>query len=96
MSKNKKPGFIERMAESIGIIPNLHREEDKPVERLTDPGKLTKFPPPEKWDDWVEYEAKAWPKVEKKNYTMLKKEPQKNKENRRVNTNATYTWKSID
>lgn len=67
----RKHTIIERIAEKLRLIPNLHQEEAPPVERLTEPGKLTKFPPPEKWDDWVEYEAKAWPKVEKKHYTIV-------------------------
>jgi anaerobic selenocysteine-containing dehydrogenase len=67
----RKHTIIERIAEKLRIIPNLHKEEAPPVERLTEPGKLTQFPPPEKWDDWVEYEAKAWPRVEKKHYTIV-------------------------
>ena len=67
----RKHSFIERVAESVGIIPKLHGNGETPVERLTEPGKLTKFPPPEQWDDWVEYEAKAWPLLEKKHYTIV-------------------------
>ena len=26
------------------------------------PDQLTAAPPPERWDDWVEYDAKAWPR----------------------------------
>jgi len=66
----RKPSLIERIAEQLRIIPNLHQEEiDLP--RLTEPGDLTKFPPPEKWDDWTEYEATAWPRHEKKHYTIV-------------------------
>ncbi len=66
----RKPSLIERIAEQLRIIPNLHQEEiDLP--RLTEPGDLTKFPPPDKWDDWTEYEATAWPRREKKHYTIV-------------------------
>ncbi|MBL7794590.1 MAG: molybdopterin-dependent oxidoreductase [Saprospiraceae bacterium] len=66
----RKPSLIERIAEQLRIIPNLHQEEiDLP--RLTEPGDLTKFPPPEQWDDWTEYEATAWPRHEKKHYTIV-------------------------
>lgn len=68
---HKKPSFIEKIAEKIGLIPDLHKEQPQPVERLTEKGKLTKFPPMEQWNDWVEYEATAWPKVEKKHYTIV-------------------------
>jgi anaerobic selenocysteine-containing dehydrogenase len=67
----KKPSLIEKIAESLRLIPNLHKNGEAPLDRLTDPGKLTKFPPPEQWDDWVEYEAKAWPKKEKKHYSIV-------------------------
>ena len=68
----KKPSFIEKIAESLGIIPNLHKKEtEAPVDRLMEPGDLTKFPPMDQWDNWTEYEAKAWPKKEKKTYTIV-------------------------
>src|SRR5205085_9480286 len=39
--------------------------------RLTEPGDLTNYPPPDQWDNWVEYEATAWPKKVKKNYSIV-------------------------
>lgn len=67
----KKPSIIERIAESLRLIPNLHQEEVPAEPSLMEEGKLAQFPPPEKWDDWVEYEAKAWPKKEKKHYSIV-------------------------
>jgi anaerobic selenocysteine-containing dehydrogenase len=32
---------------------------------------LETFPPMEKWDDWVEYDAKAWPRKVEKRYTLV-------------------------
>lgn len=69
---SKKRSFIEKFAEGIGIIPNLNKAEtEAPVKRLTEEGVLTNFPPPEEWDDWVEYEATAWPRKEKKHYRIV-------------------------
>lgn len=68
---NRKHTLIERMAEKIGLIPNLHQEEEAPLDRMNDGPDLDKFPPPDKWDDWVEYEAKAWPRREKKHYSIV-------------------------
>ncbi len=66
----KKVSFIERMAEKLGIIPDLHKDEgDAPVPRLTPEGKLTNFP--DRLDDWEEYEAKAWPVRKKRRYTIV-------------------------
>jgi len=70
MSEHTKPSLIEKIAESIGLIPNLH-EEDIPIQALAEPGSLVKFPPPEKWDNWEEYEAKGWARKEKKKYTIV-------------------------
>ncbi len=41
------------------------------IPRLTPPGKLTSYPPPEKWDDWVEYDAKRWPERVLRHYTIV-------------------------
>jgi anaerobic selenocysteine-containing dehydrogenase len=67
----RKHTLIERIAEKIGLIPNLHKEEEAPLDRMNDGPELSKFPPPEKWDDWVEYEAKSWPRREKKHYSIV-------------------------
>ncbi len=32
---------------------------------------LESFPPPEKWDDWVEYDSKAWPRKVEKRYQLV-------------------------
>ncbi|QQS42383.1 MAG: molybdopterin-dependent oxidoreductase [Acidobacteriota bacterium] len=67
-----KPSFIESVAEKLGIIENLHPQEaPEALPRLTEPGDLTNYPPPDKWDDWTEYEAKSGLKREKKNYTIV-------------------------
>lgn len=70
MAKSHKPSLIEKIAESIGLIPNLHKEKSG-LASLTEPGHLVRFPPPEKWDDWQEYEAKGWSKKEKKSYRIV-------------------------
>jgi anaerobic selenocysteine-containing dehydrogenase len=41
------------------------------VERAAPPGKLTGFPPPEKWDDWVEYDPKRWPEKVARHYSIV-------------------------
>lgn len=32
---------------------------------------LESFPPPDRWNDWVEYESKAWPKKVEKHYALV-------------------------
>src|SRR5216684_2039371 len=34
-------------------------------------GELATYPPPERWDDWVEYESKAWPAREPRRYMLV-------------------------
>jgi anaerobic selenocysteine-containing dehydrogenase len=74
----KKPSFIENLAEKIGLIPNLHKEgyqemqqdmrhfSDEEVAQM-----YQNFPPPEKWDNWIEYDSTAWPRKVKKTYQIV-------------------------
>ena len=71
MAYKHKPSVIEKIAESLRIIPGLHEMEDAQIPRITEPGDLTSYPPPEKWDNWEEYEAKGWARREKKNYSIV-------------------------
>ena len=71
MPSGHKPGFIETIAEKLHIIDNLHDESAPGLPRLTEPGDLTDYPPPERWDDWIEYEAKGWPQKEEKHYSIV-------------------------
>lgn len=34
-------------------------------------GRLTNYPPPERWDDWVEWDGKAWPKKVARRYMLV-------------------------
>src|SRR6185295_568114 len=33
--------------------------------------KLSSYPPHERWDDWVEYDAKRWPKKVERRYSLV-------------------------
>ncbi len=41
------------------------------IPRLLPGSELTNFPPPERWDDWEEYDAKAWPQRVKHEYRLV-------------------------
>ena len=71
MSYKHTPTLIEKVAETLKIIPRLHSEPIDEIPSLTEPGDLTDYPPPEQWDDWVEYEAKGWAKKQKKHYSII-------------------------
>ncbi len=46
-----------------------HHEIEIP--RLVPAGELTNYPPPELWDDWEEWDAKAWPRRERNRYRLV-------------------------
>ncbi|MFQ5640051.1 MAG: molybdopterin-dependent oxidoreductase [bacterium] len=71
MSTHHKPGLFEKIAEKLHLIPNLHDNRGTELPRLTEPGNLTDYPPPDQWDDWVEYEAKSWPQRDVKHYMIV-------------------------
>ncbi|MEP7148634.1 MAG: molybdopterin-dependent oxidoreductase [Acidobacteriota bacterium] len=66
-----KPSFIESIAEKLHLIRDLHGEEMDALPPIVGPGKLTDYPPPDKWDHWTEYEAKSGQRREKKNYMII-------------------------
>ncbi len=71
MPPKPAPTFIEKLAEKLRLIPNLHEDLGPEVNRLTEPGKLANYPPPDQWDDWVEYEAKSWPRRAARHYMIV-------------------------
>ncbi|MCB9152878.1 MAG: molybdopterin-dependent oxidoreductase [Caldilineae bacterium] len=48
--------------------------QPQPVEMTTvqhDDGRMSQYPPPELWDDWVEYDGKLWPQKVARRYTLV-------------------------
>ena len=71
MATDHKPTFIEKIAEKLRMIPDLHNAGEAQLSSLTEAGKLTSYPPPEQWDNWTEYEARSGHRREKKNYMIV-------------------------
>ncbi|MFV1970105.1 MAG: molybdopterin-dependent oxidoreductase [Acidimicrobiia bacterium] len=44
---------------------------DNKLPRLTEGTGLTNFPPPDRWDDWEEYDAQAWPERVKNRFRLV-------------------------
>ena len=59
-----EPSWIEKIAQLMGLIPNLD-EKNTYNSEIIEPRPLSDYPPPEKWDDWEEFEATGWSKKEK-------------------------------
>ncbi len=47
--------WIEKLGVRLGLIAEIPQQE------VHTDGALASAPPPEKWDDWVEVEARGWP-----------------------------------
>ena len=56
----RKKSFIEKTAEALHLIQTIAPERDEALPRLQ-VRSLRGFPPPERWQDWEEYEPGAWP-----------------------------------
>ena len=71
MRREPERSFIERAALRLGLIPATDPPDEDGLERLAPGSALVDYPPPEKWDDWTEYEAKGWTRKEKKSYQIV-------------------------
>src|SRR5690349_9187545 len=52
-----------------GAIAAALMTPKQPLEMSVTP--LASFPPPSQWDDWMEYDAQAWPKRVERRYTLV-------------------------
>ena len=62
--------WIERTAEALRLIPTLPEQAGEALPRLQQTA-LQNFPPPERWRDWEEYDAGAWPRRSKRRYHLI-------------------------
>jgi hypothetical protein len=55
-------------------IPQFTASDRKPI-KLTEvvhpDGRISQYPPPEVWNDWVEWDGKAWPQRVARRYTLV-------------------------
>jgi anaerobic selenocysteine-containing dehydrogenase len=55
-------------------LPSFGEADRAPVDMIEvqqADGRLTRYPPPERWDDWVEWDAKAWPRKVPRRYSLI-------------------------
>src|SRR5689334_25339754 len=46
--------------------------KEKTAEQAPTTGsRLSSYPPPERWDDWVEFDARSWPKKVERRYSLV-------------------------
>jgi len=54
--------------------PEFGRTDAAPstLTEVTHPdGRMSQYPPPEKWDDWTEWDSKAWPRKVARRYSLV-------------------------
>jgi anaerobic selenocysteine-containing dehydrogenase len=60
---------------SAGITPPEFAASDRQPVKLTEvvhpDGRISQYPPPEVWDDWVEWDGKAWPQRVARRYSLV-------------------------
>jgi anaerobic selenocysteine-containing dehydrogenase len=62
---------------AAGAAPPAFAESDRqpePVEMTAvqhPDGRMSQYPPPEKWDDWVEWDGSLWPRRVARRYTLV-------------------------
>src|SRR5512142_3198894 len=69
MDKRKAPST------SAGVNPpafaNSDRKPIKLAEVVHPDGRISQYPPPEVWDDWVEWDGKEWPQRVARRHTLV-------------------------
>jgi len=69
MTKTKVPQTSAGTA-----VPQFATSDRKPI-KLTEvvhpDGRISQYPPPDVWDDWVEWDGKEWPKKVARRYTLV-------------------------
>ncbi len=62
--------WIEKLAVKLGCIPDLDADV-QPSLPVIQEKSLQASPPPDQWDDWVEYEATEWPTRATRHYQVV-------------------------
>jgi anaerobic selenocysteine-containing dehydrogenase len=67
---DRKTSLIERLATRLKLIPDVEpRGHALPV--IHSDAGLTRYPPPEQWDSWKEYDAGSWPRRVEREYMIV-------------------------
>ncbi len=55
-----QPAFSDVDAEPVNLLEVRHPD-----------GRMSQYPPPERWEDWVEWDARAWPRKKARRFTLV-------------------------
>ena len=67
-----KRTWIEKISESIGLIPKIsHRFDRSEGLMMEGPKPLYKYPDPNEWDDFIEMDPQSWPERKERHYSII-------------------------
>ncbi len=69
----RKPasGMTNAGGQALPDFAEANPQDVKMIEVKQDDGRLSQYPPAEHWDNWVEWDGKAWPKKVARRYTLV-------------------------
>jgi anaerobic selenocysteine-containing dehydrogenase len=69
----RKPvsGMTNAGGQALPDFAEASPQDVKMIEVKQDDGRLSQYPPAEHWDNWVEWDGKAWPKKVARRYTLV-------------------------
>lgn len=62
---------IKNHAQEMPSFPEAKTKPIKMTQVRHEDGRMSSYPPAEMWDNWTEYDSKAWPKKKACNYTLV-------------------------
>ena len=67
-----KRTWIEKISESIGLIPKIsHRFDRSEGLMMEGPKPLYKYPDPSEWDDFIELDPQSWPERKERHLSLI-------------------------
>ncbi len=66
-----KRSFVERLATKLKIIPEIQDGTADCAIAPSDLVQLNRFPPPERWDSWTEFDSGSWPDQVEREYMIV-------------------------
>ncbi len=71
MSDHPKRSWIERLATTLRVIPDIDSELTSAAAGPAAGVALQHYPPMDQWDDWQEYDPAQWPVKSPRQYTLV-------------------------
>jgi anaerobic selenocysteine-containing dehydrogenase len=67
------PSGVEPTNAAGTAVPTYGKGKDKPkMLKVEQPdGRMSQYPPADTWEDWTEWDAKAWPRKVPRNYSLV-------------------------